>query len=75
MNNNSEPSTAKFFSAQTFAVAGASTDRCKYGNKVFLAIVASGRTVYPLNPSAAEVEGHAAYASIAELPDVPGLFV
>ena len=57
--------------ASTFAVAGASQDRSKYGNKVFRAIVASGRTAYPLNPTAPEVEGHPAFSSIADLPVVP----
>ena len=60
-----------FLKASTFAVAGASQDRSKYGNKVFRAIVASGRTVYPLNPTATEVEGDPAFASIANLPVVP----
>ncbi len=60
-----------FLNASTFAVAGASQDRSKYGNKVFRAIIASGRTVYPLNPTAPEVEGQTAYASITELPVVP----
>ena len=60
-----------FLNASTFAVAGASQDRSKYGNKVFRAIIASGRTVYPLNPTAAEVEGDPAFASIANLPVVP----
>ena len=71
MQENFESSTAKFLAAKTFAVAGASRDRSKYGNKVFQALVASGRTVYPLNPSAPEVEGHPAYATIADLPEVP----
>jgi uncharacterized protein len=60
-----------FLKASTFAVAGASQDRSKYGNKVFRAIVASGRTAYPLNPTAPEVEGHPAFASISDLPVVP----
>lgn len=60
-----------FLNASTFAVAGASQDRSKYGNKVFRAIVASGRTVYPLNPTATEVEGDPAFASIANRPVVP----
>ncbi len=71
MKENAESSTAEFLTAQTFAVAGASTDRSKYGNKVFRALLASGRTAYPLNPSVLEVEGHTAYASIAGLPEVP----
>jgi len=66
MNNIEE-----FLKASTFAVAGASRDRSKYGNKVFRALVASRRTVYPLNPTAPEVEGATAYASIADLPVVP----
>ena len=60
-----------FLAASSFAVAGASQDRAKYGNKVFRALVASGRTVYPLNPTEPEVEGHPAFASIADLPVVP----
>jgi uncharacterized protein len=46
-----------FLKASRFAVAGASRDRSKYGNKIFRSIVASGRTVYPLNPTETEVEG------------------
>lgn len=60
-----------FLKASTFAVAGASQDRSKYGNKVYRAIIASGRTAYPLNPTAPEVEGHRAFASISDLPVVP----
>jgi uncharacterized protein len=47
----------EFSKASTFAVALTSKDRSKYGNKVLRAIVASGRTVYPLNPTATNVEG------------------
>jgi len=64
-------SITRFLSAKTYAVAGASTKRAKYGNKVFRALVDSGRIVYPLNPMADEIEGHQAYASIADLPVVP----
>ncbi len=60
-----------FSNASTFVVAGASQDRSKYGNKVFRALVASGRSVYPLNPKATEVEGDPAFALIADLPVVP----
>jgi uncharacterized protein len=34
-------------------------------------IIASGRTVYPLNPTAVEVESQSAFASIVDLPVVP----
>lgn len=60
-----------FLSASSFAVAGASRDRSKYGNKLFRVIVASGHTVYPLYPTAIEVEGHPAFATISDLPVVP----
>ena len=60
-----------FLSADSFAVAGASNRRQKYGNKVFRALVESGRTTYPLNPVADEIEGHAAFARIADLPSTP----
>lgn len=71
MQEKVESSTAKFLAAKTFAVAGASRDRSKYGNRVFQALVKSGRTVYPLNPSAPEVDGHTAYATTDDLPEVP----
>ena len=71
MQEKTESSTTVFLAAQSFAVAGASRDRSKYGNRVFQALLASGRTVYPLNPSAPDVEGQASYASIADLPEVP----
>ncbi|MEO1524320.1 MAG: CoA-binding protein [Planctomycetota bacterium] len=60
-----------FLAARTFAVAGASTNPAKYGYKVFNALVASGRSAYPLNPKAAEVDGHQAFALIRDLPQVP----
>ena len=49
-------------------MAGASRDRSKYGNKVFQALLASGRQVFPLHPAVPDVEGYAAYPSIAEVP-------
>lgn len=64
-------SIEQFLSARTFAVAGASTRKHKYGYQVFKALLASGRETYPLNPVAEEVEGHKAYPKIADLPLVP----
>lgn len=58
-----------FLNGCTYAVAGASTNRAKFGNQVFQALVKSGRTTYPLNPTSNEVEGHAAYAKLADLPE------
>ncbi len=61
--------TQQFLAASTFAVAGASQDRAKYGNKVFRALVASGRTVFPVNPTTPTVEGHTAFPSVADAPE------
>ncbi len=55
--------------SNTIAIVGASTDRSKYGNKAVRAFKQGGWTVYPVNPSADEVEGMRSYASIADVPE------
>lgn len=60
---------AAFLADGPFAVAGASSDREKYGNQVLRALVAAGRRVYPLNPRHAEVEGLPCYADVASTPE------
>ncbi len=62
---------SKFLAASSFAVAGASTSQHKYGNQIFRELIASGRNVFPLNPFADLVEGQTAYATLADLPEVP----
>jgi predicted CoA-binding protein len=53
----------------TVAVVGASTDRSKFGNKAVRAYARQGWEVYPVNPSAEEVEGLRAYASVDQIPE------
>ena len=60
-----------FFAGKCFAVAGASSDRSKYGNIVFRALLESGRRVYPINPKAELIEGHPSFQSLSDLPEVP----
>jgi predicted CoA-binding protein len=60
-----------FLTADSFAVAGASIDRAKYGNQILRALMKSGRKVFPLNPTASQVEGLQAYASLEVLPETP----
>ena len=58
----------EFLARRAFAVAGASTDREKYGNKVVRVYQQNNKTVYPINPRAREVEGEKAYASVGDIP-------
>lgn len=56
-----------FLAGNRFAVAGASRDRTKYGNKVLRAYQQAGKHVVPINPKVDEVEGLAAVAEVSEL--------
>ncbi|MFI4938453.1 MAG: CoA-binding protein [Candidatus Berkiellales bacterium] len=58
----------QFLSASAFAVAGASNDRNKYGNKVLRCYLQHGKKVYPVNPREQFIEGIAAIQNIADLP-------
>ncbi|NND96564.1 MAG: CoA-binding protein [Pirellulaceae bacterium] len=65
-----------FLQSNTFAVAGASNNRDKYGNRVFRALVDftaadDSRAVYPIHPALETVEGRDAFARLADLPTVP----
>jgi len=61
-----------FLSAGPWAVVGASTDRTKYGNKVLRCYQQAGKSpVYPVHPREREIEGLAAYPSLAALPARP----
>jgi predicted CoA-binding protein len=57
-----------FLSATVFGVAGASTKRQKYGNKILRCYQQHGRTVIPINPHETEIEGVTCVATIPELP-------
>ena len=58
-----------FFSSPAFGVAGASTNRDKFGNKVLRCYQQNDRKVYGINPRATEIEGALCVASVGELPD------
>ena len=73
---DSEERIAAFLAGKAYAVAGASRQREKYGNKVLRVYMQQGLTVYPLNPSPGPVEGLESYAAPAALPaGVHGLSV
>lgn len=61
-----------FLAAGPFAVAGASTNRDKYGNKVLRAYLQNDLPVTPINPRADEIEGVAAVDGVADLSDDVG---
>lgn len=58
-----------FLKAGPFAVVGASTNREKYGNKVFRCYLQNGHLAYPVHPKATEVEGRPCFASLGDLPE------
>lgn len=61
----------EFLDCNSFAVAGASSDRSKYGNIVFRALRDSGRNTTPIHPTAALIEGAPAFPTLAEVPLCP----
>jgi len=62
---------ADFLSQGPYAVAGASGDRAKFGNKVLRAYQSKGWKVYPINPRETEIEGLTAYPDLKSLPEIP----
>ena len=60
-----------FVNRRLWAIVGASQDRNKYGNRVFRSLRHAGYKVYPVNPHAKEVEGAVAFATLANLPELP----
>jgi predicted CoA-binding protein len=67
---------AEFLAGTLYAVAGASKDRAKYGNKVLRCYLQNGREVIPVHPREAELEGLACVRDLASLPrEVHGLSI
>ena len=60
-----------FLEQPAFAVAGASTNREKYGNKVVRAYLQNDKLVYPINPRAKDVEGVPARPDVASIDESP----
>ncbi len=66
----------KFLTAKAFGVAGASTNRAKYGNRVLRCYLQNGLKAIPINPRADTIEDVPCVASVADLPaDVKSLSV
>jgi len=59
----------KFFESTQFAVVGASNDKSKFGNKVFMWYVDRSKPVTPIHPKEDSIEGVSALKSLSGLPD------
>jgi uncharacterized protein len=64
----SQENIQSFLSSRRVAVVGASQDRSKYGNKVLRAYLQNDYEAVPVNPTAKEVEGLAAFPDLASVP-------
>jgi predicted CoA-binding protein len=65
---SSQEKIQKFLAGKRFAVVGASQDREKYGNKVLRVYQQNDIEAVPVNPTAKEIEGVAAYPDLASIP-------
>src|SRR5688500_18003245 len=63
----------RLFRPRSVAIFGASPVRGNARNSLVLAVLKHGYEgkVYPVSPTHAEVEGHKAYKSVADLPEAP----
>ncbi len=57
-----------FLQASAFGVAGASSKREKYGNKVLRCYLQNGRRAVPVNPVEKQIEGIDVVADVSQLP-------
>ena len=62
------PGVAEFLSGKHFAVAGVSRNPQQTANLIFRKLLGSGFEVFPVNPSATEVEGVQCYSNLASVP-------
>jgi predicted CoA-binding protein len=58
----------QFLASPAFGVAGASTNRDKYGNKVLRCFLQHNRRAIPVHPNEPKIEGAVCAATINDLP-------
>jgi predicted CoA-binding protein len=61
----------RILNAETIAVVGASRNPDKYGYIAYQALKAAGKTVYPVNPTARNIDADPCFASLDSLPVTP----
>ena len=65
-----------FLSQNKIAVVGVSRKRSKFGNVIYRELKKKGYTVYPINPSAPEIEGDICYPDLFSTPEpVDGVII
>ena len=70
------PLTKEFLRKENiFAVAGVSRNEEKYGYKVYDNLKKNRYKVYPINPTAKEIDGEKCYSSLEELPEKPDVAI
>ena len=57
----------------SIALIGASNDKNKYGNKIYLNLRSKGYNVIPINPKENTIENDKAYTSIEEMEKLPDI--
>lgn len=63
----------KYVNEPAWAVVGASNDKTKYGNIIYVKLKDSGYRVYPVNRREQFIEGDTAYKSLLALPEPPAV--
>ena len=59
---------SRFLEEKRVAIAGVSRNPAETANAIYKKFKDNGYTVFPVNPSAAEVEGVKCYASVKDIP-------
>ena len=68
-----KPLIEKYVREPVWAVVGASNNRAKYGNRIYLKLRKSGYRVFPVNNREQLIEGDRAYSSLLDLPETPAV--
>jgi predicted CoA-binding protein len=67
--NTLENKIAEFFTSPAYGVAGASSNRDKFGNKVLCVYLEHNKKVYPINPREKIIEGITCVPDVESLPN------
>ena len=71
-NVTSAAAIEEFLAQKSLAVAGVSRQGKKFGNIAYRALRARGYRLFPVHPTAQEIEGDRCFASLAALPEGVG---